>query len=148
MNTATKALLDLPWTVCHERQGPVQDVTLLYATVRNAKGMNVARFPDTDFGIAVATLLAEAPERMSLLESLIANLPSTVDGITIVPGMKLYCPVTKYDHLIVTAVHTHNAVSLESVDVMGRKVNEWESVPVGNCYSTREAAIASKGSCI
>ncbi len=93
--------------------------------------------------VVAAQLLVKsvaAADRLAELEAIVAKLPKTADGIPITPGMVVW-------EIINYPVGTH---CIDNAIVSGEEVvilvdAETDVVRASECYSTREAAEASKG---
>lgn len=62
-------------------------------------------------------------ERLAKLEAIVDRLPKTADGVAVVQDMKLYCDSGNL--------------------VMGYSIDECNAMPLSECYSTRESALAA-----
>ena len=80
--------------------------------------------------------MTEAADEIARLTAIVDKLPKTADGVTVVPGMLLYHYATGRP---LGNVVTYTAGM--------RAHGQWAvaAYPVGDCYSTREAAEAAGG---
>jgi len=109
-------------------------MTVNLATVLRLHAKFVAaRCPD---GSAVAGDMCDAADEIERLRAIVDKLPKTADGVTVVPGMLLYHYATGRP---LGNVVTYTAGM--------RAHGQWAvaAYPVGDCYSTREAAEAAGG---
>lgn len=85
-------------------------------------------------------MIAERDSRIAELEAVVSKLPKTADGVVVTPGMSVW--VDRGSDVYEEDRYEEGAWwPDESCDIYG----DGEYITLGNCYSTRAAALAAKG---
>ncbi len=127
-----------------ERTDVLNDLNFVATTLR---ADNCECDPDTNFvcfSCSLGWIVQDAIKEIERLRKLIAQLPTTKDGVTVVPGMALYTEriggVTRLEVISLDDLSSDWPATVRMPTACGQaSTYRWH---VQGCYSTREAAEA------